>query len=124
MAVTMRNHDSTRLDDAGQAFETPAGKAMWKMMMAVFGIVVTVLLSLILTGINRTNGIAEAARDRNFQQDQEIALLQTQTQALQRVSDSTVAALQAITLQMTKNQDAIEHMNASQKRMLQDSRPQ
>lgn len=97
---------------------------MWKMMMAVFGIVVTVLLSLILTGINRTNGIAEAARDRNFQQDQEIALLQTQTQALQRVSDSTVAALQAITLQMTKNQDAIEHMNASQKRMLQDSRPQ
>lgn len=124
MAVTMRNHDSTRLDDAGQAFETPAGKAMWKMMMAVFGIVVTVLLSLILTGINRTNGIAEAARDRNFQQDQEIALLQTQTQALQRVSDSTVAALQAITLQVTKNQDAIEHMNASQKRILQDSRPQ
>lgn len=119
----MRDHDATRLDSAGQAFESPAGKAMFKIIMVVFGIVVTVLLSLIVTGINRTNGIAEAARDRNFQQDQEIALLQTQTQALQRVSDSTVSALQAITLQMTKNQDAIEHIGDSQKRMLQDARP-
>lgn len=112
-----------RLDTAGQAFESPAGKAMFKIVMVVFGVLVSVLLSLILTGVNHTNGIAEAARDRNFQQDQQISLLQVQTQSLQRVSDATVASLQAITLQMTKNQDTLDHMSDTQKQMLQGERP-
>lgn len=117
----MREH--TNLDAAGTALETPAGKVMWKLMMVAFGILITTLLSLILAGITHTNGIAEAARDRNFQQDQQISLLQVQTQSLQRVSDATVASLQAITLQMTKNQDTLDHLNDTQKRMMQGERP-
>lgn len=119
----MRDHDATRLDSAGQAFESPAGKAMFKIIMVVFGILVSVLLSLILTGVNHTNAIAESARDNNSRQDQEIALLQAGYDAQKNVSTASVAAIQANTIQLTKLQDAIDHIRDIQQQLLVRDRP-
>lgn len=124
------DRDVTRLDSAGQAFESPAGKAMFKIMMVAFGILVSVLLSLILANSERTNNIAEAARDQNYAQDQQIALAAAQAKvmdaridALQRVSDATVASLQTMALQLSKDQDTIERVSDTQKQILQGQRP-
>lgn len=119
--MTMR--DATRLDSAGQAFESPAGKAMFKIVMVVFGILVSVLLSLILAGVNHTNAVAEAARDRNYQQDQEIALLQNGYEAQKNVSAASVAAIQSNTIQLTKLQDSIDHIRDIQQQSLTRNRP-
>lgn len=126
----MRDHDATRLDSAGQAFESPAGKAMFKIIMVVFGILVSVLLSLILANGQRTNTVAEGARDHNYDQDQQIALMNAQQKvvdaridALQRVSDATVASLQTMALQVSKDQDTIQRVSDTQKQLLQNQRP-
>lgn len=102
-----------KLQPVETALESPAGIAAGKIVLLVFGVLVTTLLALILTGINRTNSVAEAAREGNYKQDQDIALLKVQTQAIQRQTDATVAALQALTLQVTKNQDDIQHTRST-----------
>jgi hypothetical protein len=94
-----------------QKVESDNAIAAWRIAMAVMTLVMSALLALILAGINQTNIIAENARDTNNQQNQSIVLLQAQTLSLQRVSDATVNSLQQLTLQMTKNGDAIEHLN-------------
>jgi len=126
----MEDPDVTRLDSTGQAFESPAGKALWKIISMIMAAVITTLLSLILAGINHTNGIAEDARDHNYQQDQQIALINAQAKvmdaridAVQRVSDATVASLQTMMLQVSKDQDALQHVSDTQKQLLQSQRP-
>jgi len=120
----------TRLDSTGQAFESPAGKALWKIITIIIAGVITTLLALILAGINHTNGIAESARDHNYEQDQQIALINAQAKvvdaridALQRVSDATVASLQTMALQVSKDQDTIQRVSDTQKQLLQSQRP-
>jgi hypothetical protein len=126
----MKDPDVTRLDSTGQAFESPAGKALFKITMVVFGVLVSVLLSLILANSERTNNIAEGARDHNYEQDQQIALAAAQAKvmdaridALQRVSDATVASLQTMVLQVSKQQDTLQHVSDTQKQLLQSQRP-
>src|SRR5690242_2142098 len=126
----MEHPDVTRLDSTGQAFESPAGKALWKIITIIIAGVITTLLALILAGINHTNGIAESARDHNYEQDQQIALINAQAKvvdaridALQRVSDATVASLQTMALQVSKDQDTIQRVSDTQKQLLQSQRP-
>ena len=126
----MEDPDVTRLDSTGQAFESPAGKALWKIITIIIAGVITTLLALILAGINHTNGIAESARDHNYEQDQQIALINAQAKvvdaridALQRVSDATVASLQTMALQVSKDQDTIQRVSDTQKQLLQSQRP-
>lgn len=126
----MEDIDVTRLDSTGQAFESPAGKALWKIVTIIIAGVITTLLALILAGINHTNGIAESARDHNYEQDQQIALINAQAKvvdaridALQRVSDATVASLQTMALQVSKDQDTIQRVSDTQKQLLQNQRP-
>lgn len=95
--------------------ESEGAIAAWRIAMAIMTLIMSALLSLILTGINKTNNIAEAARDNNNRQDQSIALLQAQTQSLQRVSDATVASLQSITLTITRNGDRLENLDLDRK---------
>lgn len=96
---------------------------MWKIVMIVFGAMVTLLLSLILTAVNRTNGIAEGARDRNYVQDQEIALLQNGLGAQKDVTTAAVSAIQVNTIQITKLQDALDHIRDLQQQSVARDRP-
>lgn len=115
--------DHQKLNAAGRAMETPAGKAMWKMLMVVFGVLITLLLSLILAGVNRTTSIAEGARDKNYAQDQEIALLQSGMGAQKDVTTAAVAAIQSNTIQLTKLQDAIDQVRSIQQQQIVRDRP-
>lgn len=103
----------TRLE---QRLETTGGKGVSKLLMAAFGLVTTALLGAINSNLHTANELAahaqttaDGARDVNYRQERDIALLNVKTDAIERKTDATVTALQALILQVTKNQDSIEH---------------
>lgn len=96
--------------------ESPGGQGLSKLLLAAFGIVTTALLASINGNLHAANELAakamakaEQANDTNYQQDRDLALLKVRTDAIERKTDATVQALHALTLQVTKNGDAIEH---------------
>lgn len=93
-----------------QKVESDGAIAAWRISMAIMTLVMSALLALILASINHTSDLSELNRDTNNKQDQSIILLQAQTQSLQRVSDATVLSLQAITLQMTRDDDRLNEL--------------
>lgn len=99
-----------------QSLETQSGKGASKLLLAAFGLVTTALLASININLHASNELAakaqataEGVRDVNYKQERDIALLNVKTEAIERKTDATVTALQALILQVTKNQDAIEH---------------
>lgn len=112
----------TKLDDAGRLFDTPAGKALWKIVMLIFGAIVTAFLVTINGNLEaaakaaaKAQATAEAVREHNYAQDQDIALLKVKADAIERRTDQAIATLQALTVQVTRNGDAIEHSKGKQK---------
>lgn len=99
-----------------QSLETQSGKGASKLLLAAFGIATTALLSTIAWDIHASSlqqqallhAIA-AEHDANATQSTSIALLDARVGAIERKSDAQIAALQALTIQVTQNGDAIKH---------------
>lgn len=92
-----------------KAMETPTGAGASRVVNITFGIVVTVLLSLLLANSVRGMNLAEKAIEHNSQQDKDITSLQIRQEAIKQVTDEQVQTLQAISIQMTRMQDDIDH---------------
>ena len=93
-----------------QKVESQGAIAAWRISMALMTLVMSALLALILASLNHTSTMSEINRETNVKQDQSIILLQAQTEALQRSSDAAVVSLQAITLQMTRDDDRLNEL--------------
>lgn len=105
------------LEATERKLESPTGKGLSKIVLTAFGVVITALLASINGNLHAANELAqkalvtaEQARDTNYAQERDLALLKVRTDAIERKTDATVAALQALTLQVTKNGDAVEHI--------------
>lgn len=93
-----------------QKVESDGAIAAWRISMAIMTLVMSALLALILASLNHTSTLSEINRETNVKQDQSIILLQAQTEALQRSSNAAVVSLQAITLQMTRDDDRLNEL--------------
>lgn len=99
-----------------QRLETPAGKGASKLLLAAFGIVTAALLSTIAWNVHQYTQQQESVlaqireeHDANATQSTGISLLDARVDAIERKTDAQVAALQALTVQVTRNGDAIDH---------------
>lgn len=99
-----------------QRLDSPAGRGASKLVLILFGAVVTALLGAINYNLQEANAHAMQAlqaanteRDTNFAQARDLALLNARVDAIERKTDAQISALQALTLQVTRNGDAIEH---------------
>lgn len=123
----MEDRDVRLTERIEQRMESESGKGASKLLMVAFGIVTTALLGLLNFNVRDSNAIAakalataEGARDTNYKQERDIALLNVKTESIERKTDATVAGLQTLILQVTQNRDAIEH---NTKQSLQNQRP-
>lgn len=98
-----------------QRLESQAGKGASKLVLAAFGIVTTALLTTIAYDVHEysarqqtlLNAIA-AEHDSNAIQSTSLALLNARVDAIERKTDAQIEALQALTLQVTRNGDALQ----------------
>lgn len=102
-----------------QRLESQAGKGASKLVLAAFGIVTTALLSLIawdmhayVNNQSRILAAVQTEHDANATQNTTIAVIQNsqtvteaRVTALERKTDAQVAALNALTVQVTHNTD-------------------
>lgn len=116
------DRDVSKLADAEHRLDTPSGRMLQKMLLAVFGAVVVFLLTTINVNMTRANDLArraqttaDAARDTNYSQERDLALLKVRTDSIERKTDATVSALQALTLQVTRNGDVIDEHHGREK---------
>lgn len=112
--------NESKLQRAEEALESTGGRAWSRIVNMLFGGVAVALLSIITVQGHRANELAEAQQAENASQNVRIAVIQNRmdqadvkTAETVRTLTALTAQVQAMTVQMTKNQDAIEHNNRS-----------
>lgn len=105
-----------KLQRAEEALESTGGRAWTRIVNMLFGAVAIALLSTITIQGKRANELAEQQQVENASQNVRIAVMQNRmdqsdikTAETVRTLTALTAQVQAMTVQMTKNQDAIEH---------------
>jgi hypothetical protein len=105
------------------AFESEGGKVMWKIALLVFGMFVSAMLALVQHDLGQFTQAADNNTRMNVAQDLDIALLKQEAAQRQRVSDSTVATLQALTQQVTQLSDSVQTLKEVNAERVRHSRP-
>jgi hypothetical protein len=113
-----------------QRLETEGGKGVSKLLIVAFGIVTTTLLTLINVNVSASNAnaakamaAAQAEHDVNAAQASDLALIKQRQDGFQKVSDATVASLQALTQSVLNNHDDIILLKQADATRVQHSRP-
>lgn len=105
------------------AMDSARGKLLWtmgKVFMTVFMGVCATLAVNYLASISRR---LDAEATVNTSQDRDMALVKQRIDGMQKVSDATVASLQALTQSVLNNHDDIIRLQQSDAERVQRSRP-